>query len=470
MSEPPSTAARLPAIFAGRSLNRAVTLLAWPIIVENVFQSFVGLIDLMLVGQLGSVAVAAVGTATQLVWLFISVTSAISVGATVMIAQALGRRDEATANHVTRQALLLSLLVGGLLALLAPMSEIIIGALGPEAAVVEQGGAYLRINLFSFFLVAAMLVCSACLRGAGDSRTPMIVTGGMNIVHAVAAYLLMFGIGGWSGLGLMGSAWAAVVARSLGLLVLLLLMAGRNGRLSIAGRAGWRPDLALIGQLLRLGIPSSLEQFILSGGFLLYTAMVIPLGTVVFATQRITFNLMSLSFMPGMGYGMAATTLTGQALGAGRPDLARRSSYIALAQGATLMTAGGLLFFFAGEPLMRLFTRDPEIIALGAEGLKILAIVQPFWALGQVMSGSLRGGGDTRYPMWVTLIGMWLLRIPFGWFFGLYLGGGLPGVYISSLFDGACRGLLNWRRFQRAEWLRSPPTTAPTRAPVGADD
>lgn len=461
-----------PALFAGRSLSLAVTRLAWPITVENLLQSALTLVDLRLVAALGTAAVAGVGTATQILWLALSAGAAVSIGATVLIAQAVGRDDGAAANYITRQAILLALGLGCLVALAAPFSEAIIAALGPEPEVVRLGSDYLRVSLGGFVLVLLMFVGSACLRGAGDTRTPMLVTAGVNVVHAVAAYLLIFGAGSWPGMGAVGSAWAAVVARGLGAAVMFGLLAWGGRSVSIQGWAGWRIDLPVMGRLMRLGLPSALEQVIISGGFLVYSAMVIPLGTVAFATQRITFTLISLSFMPGMGYSMAATTLTGQALGARRPDLARRSTWIAVAQAAGLMTAAAVVFFFAGGWLVSFFSDDPEVIALGADGLKVLAVSQPSWALAQVLAGGLRGGGDTRFPMWTSLAGMWLLRLPFGYGLGIVAGYGLPGVYASAIVDASFRAALGAWRFAHASWLTAPPAPGAVASapPVTADD
>jgi putative MATE family efflux protein len=298
------------------------------------------------------------------------------------------------------------------------------------------------------------------MRGAGDSRTPMIVTGGMTCLHIGLAILLIFGAGGWPGLGAVGSAWAAAISRAVGALCLLGFFLVPTRPLSIVGPGTWRPDLALMKRVLGLGMPAAIEQFVLSFGFLLYSAMVIPLGTAAFATQRISFNLMSLSFMPGLAYSLAATTLTGQAVGAQRLDLARRSGHIALLQAGALMSAAGLLFFFGGAWLMSFFTTDQAIIDLGAEGLKVLALCQPFWALGQVMSGGLRGRGDTQFPMWTTIIGMWVFRIPLGYLFGIVLGFGLVGIYFSSIFDAVWRGGLNYWRWQRMPWQQAAPAQA----------
>jgi Na+-driven multidrug efflux pump len=155
-----------------------------------------------------------------------------------------------------------------------------------------------------------------------------------------------------------------------------------------------------------------------------------------------------------MGYSIAATTLVGQAMGGRRPDLARRAANNAAAQATVLMTLGALLFWFGGEALMRLFTDDPALVGLGTISLQVLALSQPFWGLSQVMSGSLRGGGDTRYPMWVTMAGMWLLRLPIGYAVGILAGFGLPGVYSSSLIDALFRSFMNIRRFRQAPWLQ----------------
>jgi putative MATE family efflux protein len=462
-----TTIPETPAVFAGRSLTLAVMRLAWPIILENLFQSAISLVDLWLVAKLGPVAVAGVGAATQIMFLLIGTNSAISIGATVMVAQAIGRGDREAANRVTRQAVLLSVLLSLIIGvLIAPFGPLMIAMLGPEQDVVAIGGAYLQVTLHAFGVIALMFIFGACLRGTGDSRTPMMVTGGINIINGIAAYLLIFGVGEWPGLGAVGSAWAAVLARGIGVIIMLTLLLGGRRPISIAGRSGWRPDLPLMRGLVRLGWPAALEQLIISGGFLVYSVIVIQLGLIAFATQRITFNLLSLSFMPGMGYSIAATTLVGQALGGRRPDLARRAANNAAIQATVLMTLGALLFWSGGEALMRFFSDDPALVGLGAISLQVLALGQPFWGLSQVMSGSLRGGGDTRYPMWMTMAGMWLLRLPIGYAVGILAGFGLPGVYSSSFVDAAFRSFMNIRRFRQAPWLHALPEPTLAHAPA----
>jgi Na+-driven multidrug efflux pump len=178
------------------------------------------------------------------------------------------------------------------------------------------------------------------------------------------------------------------------------------------------------------------------------------MGTAVYAAQRITFNALSISFMPGLGFGLAATTMTGQALGAQRPDLAKRATWIAFRLAALWMCTMGAGLIIFGEQIMRLFTTDPLIISVGAAALRVIALSQPLQALGQVMAGSLRGAGDTRFPMIATGISVWLVRLPLGWLIGVPLHGGLPGVYISNVLDAGVRAVANYLRFSTGSWQK----------------
>jgi Na+-driven multidrug efflux pump len=185
-----------------------------------------------------------------------------------------------------------------------------------------------------------------------------------------------------------------------------------------------------------------------------YGFMVIGLGTAVYAAQRVSFNAVSISYLPAMGFSVAATTLTGQRLGAGRPDQARQTSnYATLASFVWMSVAGAVLFLLADQ-IMLLFTPDRQIDTIGAAALRVVAFSQPFFGISNALAGSLRGGGDTRFPMVAAVIGMWLVRLPFGWFIGIFLGFGLPGVYVSSTLDAALRSLLIWRRYRSGKHFK----------------
>jgi multidrug resistance protein, MATE family len=425
------------------------------VILENTFQTALGVVDLALVSRLGADAIAGVGTATQLMWVAIAAFAAVATGTTVLVAQATGAADRRSANFATKQSLLMGVLISLVIAIVVSYTaEGIVAVLGPQPNVVRLSATYLRISAQMSVFFVTMLVAAAALRGAGDTRSPMVVTGGINIINGLLAYGLIFGHFGLPAIGVAGSAWGAAGARVVGCAALLLILWRGRRPTDIAGRAGWRPNWPVMRRLLRIGLPAMGEQMVISGGFLVYGFMVIGLGTAVYAAQRVSFNAVSISYLPAMGFSIAATTLTGQRLGAGRPDQARRcSNYATTASVIWMSLAGAVLFLFARQ-IMLLFTSDPTIDEIGAAALKVVALSQPFFGVANALAGSLRGGGDTRFPFVAAIIGMWLVRLPFGWFVGIVLGFGLPGVYVSSALDAALRSLLIWRRYRMGKHFR----------------
>ncbi len=432
---------------------RAVNHLAWPVLLENLFQSGMATVDMIMVGRLGPDAIAGVGTAAQVIWVMQAAITAITTGTTVLVARSFGAGEHEQADRVVKQSLLLGLLVSALFALAGLfLSHLLIAALGADADVTYLGGTYLQIVAANGIVMVMMLVVSGALRGAGDTRTPMAVTGSINIINIIAAYVLIFGKLGLPPMGVAGAAWGATFARAVGTLVLLGSMLRKRAVLSIRGWGGWRPELALTRRLLRLGLPSMLEQLLLSGGALLYGAIAIGLGTATYATQRITFQAINYSFMPGMAFAMSATAMMGQCLGARRRDLGEKASAYATRMAIIWMTLMATVMAVFGRSMMRLFTDDLEIIEMGARALIVLAFSQPFQAIGQVLAGSLRGAGDTRFPMIATFIGIWFVRVPLGYLFGPVLGWGLSGIYIANVLDGIVRAAANYWRYRSRRW------------------
>lgn len=438
-----------------RSIRRLVFGLAWPVIVENLLQTAVGMVDLLMVSRLGAAAIAGVGIGTQILFVIFMSIGALAISTTALVARRTGERRPAEASRVLKQSVLLALGAGVLLALCGvPAAEHIVRLLGAESTVVRLGGSYLRITfLFSGFLIASF-VLGAGLRGVGDSRKPMLAAMLINVVNIALDYVLIFGHLGFPALGVEGAAWAAAIGRSAGAaaLAVFLLRASSRQRLSLLGREGWRPDLGIIKRLVQIGLPSLIEGLSRSSGFLMFSTIVIGLGTTVFAAQRVVFALMSLSFMPGFAFGIAASALTGQALGAERPDRARRVTWFAVRSALLWMGSLAVLFFAGGPWLVRLFTSDPEIVRVGAEALRVLALGQPFFAFSMVLAGALRGAGDTRFPMLVSGLSMWVVRLPLAWWFALGLGWGLPGAFASFALGSAIEAAVMTWRYRRGHW------------------
>ncbi|MBX0330953.1 MATE family efflux transporter [Oscillochloris sp. ZM17-4] len=442
-TEPPADA-ETPAV-----LRRRVLSLAWPVIGENMLETSLDIVNTVLVAGLGAAALAGVGSGLQIMFFVIAALSALSVGSSILVAQAVGARDLVRAGLVARQSMIWSGIFSVPLALVGFwLAGPIISIFGLEPDVAQIGTDYLRVAMGTGAVLVALLIGGGVLRGAGDSRTPMLVTMVANVVNVGLAYGLIFGHWGLPALGAVGSAWAAFMSRGLALaLMLRALWRGRNG-VSIAGPGGWRPAWPLARQVLGLGIPSSLEQVLLTTGFLVLTILVAHLGTAALAAQRIAISALSFSFLPGIGFGLAATALVGQSIGAGRLDSAAAVGKISTTWALIWMSGFGAIIFLGATPIMRLFSPDPAVIAVGAAGLRVMALTQPFWAVRMAGSGALRGTGDTRFPLVIGSLGVWG-AVGLAWLLLRFIGGSLPGVWGAFLVTAPITAALTWWRFQR---------------------
>ena len=439
-----------------------VLRLALPAVGEQFLNLLVGLVDTFLVGHLAAAAIvqlgygsaqalAAVGLSSYVVWAATTLFIAVAVAATAMIARATGARNQAEANASLRQALLL----GGLLGLVALVAIALFAGqvlrlLGAPADVYPLGVAFLRITALSMPLAGLLFIGNAALRGAGDTRTPLLVMLVVNGLNILIAWLLVNGQWGLPALGVQGTALGAAIGRSAGgLLVVAVLMRGRG--LIRLDRLP-RPDGPMLKRLVRVGLPSGGEQLAFQGALVLFARLITGLGTVAFAAHNTVITIESISFLPGLGFAAAATTLVGQGLGAEDVARARWSGNEAFRQAAIFMAVMGLLFVLVPQWFLRLLVADPQVIAAGIIPLRTVGMIQPLLAASFVFAGALRGAGDTRFPLWVKLISPWLLRLPLAVVLIPRLG--LAGAWIALSSDLALQGVLAWWRFRGAYWER----------------
>jgi len=434
---------------APRAMRRRVLGLAGPIIGENFLETLLGIIDTWLVAGLGAVALAGVGSALQVMFLLIAALSALAVGNAVLVAQAVGARDLVRAGQLGRQSLIWSVIfsiplaLGGL-ALSAPLMSIF----GLEPEVARVGTEYLQVTMGTVVVLVGLFIGGGVLRGAGDSRTPMLVTAFANVINVVLAYAMIYGHLGLPAMGAVGSAWATFIARGIALVLLIgALWQGRNG-VTIRGQGGWLPDLKVAKQVLKIGVPAALEQLLVSTAFLALGIVVAHLGTTVLAAHRVAFAALSLSFLPGIGFGIAATALVGQSIGARRIAEGAAAARVATQWAVIWMSAIAALLFIFAPQVLRLFSDDPAVIAAGAGGLRVVALLQPFWAVLFVQSGALRGAGNTSFPLKVSGTGIWV-SVGLAALLITLFGGGLVTVWVAFLIVAPVTAGLMWRRFQR---------------------
>jgi putative MATE family efflux protein len=425
------------------SLARRVLALAWPAVMEQALVTLIGLVDAYIVGHLGAAALAGVGLGGQVLNL---------TGATALIARQIGARDDAEANALARQALLLALVIGSVAALLCFFfARELITFFGATPDVVETGSVWLRMVSPSFVLLGVLLVGTGSLRGAGDMRTPLTVMLVVNVVNITVAWTLTHGLWGLPRLGVAGSGLGALSGQVIGgVMVVTLLMRGR-GRLKL----GWRlprPDFHRLGRILNIGLPAGAEQVLLQIALLNMAVIISRFGTAAYAAHQVGLRISSLAFLPGWGFSLAATTLVGQELGAGRPDLARKATYLAFWFALAVMSLLGVFLLVFNVQILTLFTDDVDVIAAGTTVVAVCALIQPFMAGSFIFSGGLRGAGDTQTTLIITVCSIWALRLAAAYVLGVTLGLGLLGAWLGVGIDFGFRAVLFWLRFRSGKW------------------
>jgi len=435
------------------SLNRQMLTLAWPSLVENLLQTMLGVVDLIFVGQLGPDAIAGVGLGNQLMFLLIVLFMGLAVGNTALVARAIGAQDKAEAERVAKQSLLLTMVFSVVIALIGLFfSDALIRVMGASEPVTEIGGSFLRVISVGAVVMGAMFIGGGTLRGAGDTRTPMLVTALVNVINIALAYLLVFGNCGFPRLGAVGSAVATTLARFVGSVLILYALFRRGSILQLRWRGGWNWDRAVIARIVNIGGPASVENVVFQVGFLAFSALAIALGTAELAAQQIAFNISGFSILPAFAFGVAALTLVGQSLGARDPARAEQSAWHALQSGTAWMVAMGVMFFVWRTPLVALYTQDAEVQRLGEMCLIFIAFAQPWQAASIIFGQALRGAGDTRATLAVTFAGIWLIRVGLGYVFGVLMGWGLFGMWVAWYIDFIVRAVLFWLRFRAGKW------------------
>jgi MATE family multidrug resistance protein len=433
-------------------IRRDVLRLALPAMGEQLLSMMVGIVDTFLVGHLGAAPLAAVGLANQWVMMATTLFGAIAVGSTALIARLIGARQPEDANQVLRQSVLVGALIGLVATILGvTLARPAVALLGAPEDVIDLSVSYLRVVASIFFFSTLMFIGNASLRGAGDTRTPLYVMLVVNVLNIAVAWTAINGPVGLPKLGVVGSALGAATGRTVGgVLVIAILL---KGQASIQLRlTSLRPDWDLIRRILRVGLPTGMEQMLFRTGHMVFARILAELGTMAYAANQVAINVLSLSFMPGFGFAVAATTLVGQSLGAEDPEGAEQRGYTAYRLGATLMTAVGLIIVLFPAQLIGAFTNESQVVALGTMPLRVVGLAQPILAAVMIFPGGLRGAGDTRFPMAINGASIWLMRLPLAYFLALTLGWGLIGAWVAMALDFALRAVLNFLRFRSGRW------------------
>jgi putative MATE family efflux protein len=450
---------------------RPMLRLTMPVLLEQVLHLLVGFTDLWLTGNFlpGEAYVAAMTLMIYALWLVGNVFGFVALGSTAMTARFVGAGNRELANRVMNQSIVTGLawaLV--LMAVTIPLAGYFPMVMGLRGMAAEAATRYLTIELCVLPAVMVERVGVACLRGAGDMVSGLVVMAIVNAVNMALSYALCVGAGPLPQLGWTGIALGTAVGHLCGAAILLALLA--NGRAGFHLRlAGMRPDVDLIRRILRIGVPGGIDVILVSICHLIYLRIVLSLGDVAAAAHGVAIQVEALGYMPGGAFQISAATLAGQYLGARDLVRARRSVIMACAVASGIMVAAGIVFYAAATPLAAFFLggRASEVVPLAATLLRIVAYAMLPLAVMMVLIGALRGAGDTRWPLALNLLGIVLLRVPLA----IYLahdvvtipiiersipgaGMGVVGAWYGAVIDIVARCLLLIARFRHDAWQR----------------
>jgi putative MATE family efflux protein len=429
-----------------------VWALAWPTIVGFGAQTLVRFADFVMVGGLGPEALAAVGLGGQVYFLVQAVANLVPTGLTAVIARAVGAGDLTRCDAALRQAILLGTALGAVTTFIGlPFTHFSIAIYGVDPGVVAMGSDYVYWMLWGTVPFSLSFVFGAALRSAGDVRTPVYVGLAMNVLNVFLNWVLIYGNLGAPALGVAGAAMASSIAMLVQLVVFVWLWS--RGHLVLTPHGGsFKPDRALCKRILMIGYPGAIEQLLFQIGLLCFQRIMSLYGTAAIAAYNVGAQILSLSFIPGIGFATAAGTLVGQHLGDGSPENASRSAWRATGLAMASMTVVGLVIVSAARPLAEIFSNDPEVIALTIDFVWILAIVQPLMAIEFAIGGSLRGAGDTFYPMIAVFFGLFMARLVPAAIAGFLLGAPLQLVWCALIGDYTIKAIMLVHRFRGGRW------------------
>jgi len=438
--------------FTTGSLNRAVVLLAIPMVLEMALESLFAVVDVFWVGRLGANAVATVGLTESLLSLIFAVGFGLGLSTTAMVARRVGEKDPKGAATAGVQAIFIglatSLAFGIPSYLYAPRLLRVMGA-SPE--IVALGSGYARIALGGCGAIVMLFLNNAIFRGAGDAAMAMRLLWVSNIINLLLDPCLIFGWGPFPRLGVTGAALATLTGRSIGVLYQFYRLLRGTERIHILV-SQVRVNAGVLLRLLRVSLTGILQFAIADVSWIALVRIVSVFGAAALAGYTIAIRILIFVLLPSWGLSNAAATLVGQNLGANQPERAEQSVWRTGLYNVLFLGAVGVFFVIAAEPVIRLFTNDPAVLPLAVACLRILSYGNVGYAYGMVMLQAFNGAGDTVTPTIVNLFGFWLLEIPLAYVLAIRAKFGTTGVYYSIVIAEAAIAAAGVLIFRRGRW------------------
>lgn len=434
------------------SLNRAIALLAVPMVLELAMESLFAVVDIFFVGRLGSDAVATVGFTEAVLTLLYAMAVGLSMSTTAMVARRIGENDRPGAARAATQAIAVGLGVAIVLGVPGFLyGREVLRLMGASPETLETGSAYASIMLGSNAVILLLFLNNAIFRGAGDPVVAMRSLWLANGVNIMLDPCLIFGLGPFPEMGVTGAAAATVCGRGIGVVYQFVALHRGASRLRV-DRAARRLDLAVMGRLLRISFGGIAQMLVATASWVALMRIMAPFGADAVAGYTIAIRIIVFAILPSWGLSNAAATLVGQNLGAGHPERAARAVWLAGVYNMAFLGLVALVFVAAAEPLVAIFNDDAAVLAVGAQGLRVISYGYVFYAWGMVMMQAFNGAGDTMTPTWANLVCFWGCQIPLAWTLARVADLGPLGIFWAVVLSETLLALVMIELFRRGRW------------------
>jgi putative MATE family efflux protein len=440
--------------YTAGNLNRAILLLAIPMVLEMVLESLFAVVDVFWVSRLGSNAVATVGLTESVLTLVFAVGLGLSMSTTAMVARRIGEKDADGAAVAAVQAIFLgliaSLVMGLPFFLLAPR---LLALMGASPAIISSGANYTRVALGGSGVVLMLFLNNAIFRGAGDAAIAMRLLWVSNILNLILDPCLIFGLGPFPKLGVTGAAVATFSGRGIGVLYQFYRLGKGTERLCILA-CHVRLQATVLWRLVRVSITGILQFLIGQASWIGLVRIVSLFGAPALAAYTIAIRIVIFAILPSWGLSNAAATLVGQNLGAGRPDRARSAVWRTGLWNMLFLGSVGIVFIIFAPWIIGLFTQDPTVVPLAVDCLRIFSCGNMAFAYGMVLMQAFNGAGDTLTPTYVNFFGFWILEIPLAWWLAMHSFMHVNGVFVAVVVAQVVVVLIGLVLFRQGRWAK----------------
>ena len=435
------------------SIVAAIVILAIPMILEMGMESLFAIVDIFFVSKLGADSNAVVGLTESILALVYAVAVGLSIGATATVARRVGEKDTEgaarTATHVVYLGLIVSAVMGAIGVAAAPY---IYELLGAEPQVVAIGLPFMRIMYGTNAVIVFLFLLNAVFRGAGDAAIAMRVLMLANGLNILLGPMFIFGIGPFPELGVTGAAVATVIGRGTGALYAAWsLFLRKGGRIEVHAHH-WKFDPKLLWSLVKLSTTAVVQFLIATASWSGLVRVVAGFGSVAIAGYQIGLRVIIFVLLPAVGLANAAATLVGQNLGAGKPERAERSVWLAAAINAVLLGFASVVFYFFSHDVARIFSTDPHVLEYASDCLRIVAYGYALYGLGMVVETAFNGAGDTMTPTYLNLFVFWMFEIPLAYVLAYRFGMGPQGVFWAVTAAFSVLAVASALLFKRGKW------------------